>query len=42
LEFSEVIRKRRSIRRYKETPVSKESIVKVLEAARLVPSATNR
>ncbi|RLI08724.1 hypothetical protein DRO42_05800, partial [Candidatus Bathyarchaeota archaeon] len=42
MEFTEVVRKRRSIRRYKNTPVPKESILKVLEAARLAPSAGHR
>ena len=42
MEFAEVVRKRRSIRRYKETPVPRESIVKLLEAARLAPSAAHR
>ena len=42
MEFAEVVRKRRSIRRYKETPVPRESIVKLLEAARLAPSAGHR
>ena len=42
MEFSEVVRKRRSIRRYKDTPVPKESILKVLEAARIAPSAGHR
>jgi len=42
MEFSDVVKRRRSIRKYKETPVPKESIMKVLEAARLAPSAGNR
>jgi nitroreductase len=42
MKFNEVIEKRRSIRRYKDTPVPRESILKVLEAARLAPSAANR
>jgi nitroreductase len=42
LEFSEVVKKRRSIRRYRDTPVPKESILKVLEAARIAPSAGHR
>jgi len=42
MEFTEAVRKRRSIRRYKNTPVPKESILKVLEAARLAPSAGHR
>ncbi len=42
IEFDEVIKKRRSIRRYKDTPVPKEKILKMLEAARIAPSAANR
>jgi len=37
----ETIQKRRSIRKYQNLPVEKEKIFKVLEAARLAPSATN-
>ena len=36
------IRKRRSIRRYLDTPVEDEKLQQVLEAARLAPSARNR
>ncbi len=42
MEFDEVIKKRRSIRKYKDTPVPKESVMKVLEAARIAPSAAHR
>jgi nitroreductase len=42
LQFEEVLAKRRSIRKYKDTPVSKEVIVKILEAARIAPSASHR
>ncbi len=42
MEFDEVLKSRRSIRRYKDTPVPRESIVKVLEAARIAPSASHR
>ena len=42
MEFDEVIKKRRSIRRYKDTPVPKEKILKILEAARIAPSAAHR
>jgi len=38
----EVIKKRRSIRRYKPTPVPEDILTKILEAARLAPSAGNR
>jgi nitroreductase len=42
LEFSEVIEKRRSIRKYKDTPVPREKILKILDAARKAPSAGHR
>jgi nitroreductase len=42
LEFNEVLSKRRSIRKYKETPVQRETILKILEAARVAPSASNK
>jgi nitroreductase len=42
MEFMEVIRSRRSIRKYKKTPVSKEDIAYILEAARLAPSWANK
>ncbi len=38
----ETIQKRRSIRQYKPDPVSTESLEKIIEAARLAPSGTNR
>ena len=38
----DAIRKRRSIRKYKETGVEQEKLNTVLEAARLAPSATNK
>jgi len=38
----EAIKTRRSIRRYKEDPIDEETLKKVLEAARLAPSAANR
>jgi len=41
LEFMEVIRKRRSIRKFKPDPVPGELIGEILEAARLAPSGTN-
>lgn len=37
----EVIQKRRSIRRYKESPIPEEVLLRVLEATRLAPSAKN-
>ena len=41
MEFMEVIRKRRSIRKYRPDPVSQADIEYVLEAARLAPSWAN-
>ena len=42
LDVLEVIKERRSIRKYKQKVVEKEKLLKVLEAARLAPSAMNR
>lgn len=42
LDFFEVVRNRRSIRKYKEKSVEKEKLERILEAARLAPSAMNR
>ncbi len=42
MKFNEVIETRRSIRKYKNTPISKEKINKILEAARIAPSAGHR
>jgi nitroreductase len=36
------IKRRRSIRKYKDDPVEKEKLLKILEATRLAPSAMNR
>jgi len=41
MDFFEVIRKRRSVRRFTEEPVNEQDIWAMLEAARLAPSATN-
>jgi nitroreductase len=41
LEVFEAVRTRRSIRKYKDKPVEKEKLLKILEAARLSPSASN-
>ena len=38
----EIIKKRRSIRKYSLTSVEYEKIIKMVEAARLAPSASNR
>ena len=42
MKFNEVIETRRSIRKYKNTPISKEKINNILEAARIAPSAGHR
>ncbi len=42
MEFDDVIKTRRSIRKYKGTPVPRESLMKILEAARIAPSAKHR
>jgi nitroreductase len=42
LDFFEVIKNRRSIRKYQDKNVEKEKLQKILEAARLAPSAMNR
>jgi nitroreductase len=41
MEVFEAIRKRKSIRAYVSTPVPEEKLEKILEAARLAPSAEN-
>jgi nitroreductase len=41
MDFSELIRKRYSVRAYKTTPVEDEKLQKVLDAARMAPSAAN-
>ena len=42
MEFMEIVRRRRSIRKYKPDPVPEEKLKYVLEAARLAPSWGNR
>lgn len=42
MEFYEVVRRRRSVRAYRPDPVEEEKLERVLEAARLAPSAANR
>ena len=42
MDIYEILQKRRSIRSYKPDPVSDEKLNKILEAARLAPSAANR
>ena len=42
MEFSELIAKRYSVRAYKPDPVEEEKLLRVLDAARLAPTACNR
>jgi len=42
MELMEAIKKRRSVRAYKSQEISDETLNKILEAARLAPSASNR
>ena len=42
MELMEVLKKRRSIRKYKPDPIAEEKIMYVLEAARLAPSWGNK
>lgn len=42
MDLFEAIAKRRSIRAYKNEPVPEEALTKILEAARIAPSAGNR
>lgn len=42
MEFEELIRARYSVREYKPDPVEDEKLARVLEAARLAPTAANR
>lgn len=42
MEFYDVIRTRRSIRKYKKEPIPKEVLLRVLEAGRIAPSGNNR
>lgn len=41
MEFLELVKKRRSVRRYSRRPVPRDSIDRCLEAARLAPSTCN-
>lgn len=41
MELQEAIKNRRSVRKFNEENVSKEDIMKILESARLAPSAKN-
>ena len=42
MDFSELIRKRYSVRAYKPDPVPDELLAQVLEAGRLAPTAANK
>jgi nitroreductase len=42
LDFFEVVKLRRSVRSYAPSPIPDESLIRVLEAGRLAPSAGNR
>lgn len=42
MDFQELIRKRYSVRAYKPDPVGEDKLARVLEAARLAPTAANR
>jgi nitroreductase len=42
MEFSDLLRQRYSVRAYHPTPVEDEKLNRVLEAARLAPTAANR
>ena len=41
METFEAIRRRKSVRKYQQKPIEKEKLLKILEAARLAPSAKN-
>ena len=41
MEFSQLVKKRHSVRKFKNTPVEQEKILKIMDAARLAPSAVN-
>ncbi|HON08909.1 MAG TPA: nitroreductase family protein [Verrucomicrobiota bacterium] len=41
MDFYEVIKKRRSIRKYKQQPIPQEVLSRIMEAVRLAPSACN-
>lgn len=42
MDWNLLVEKRRSIRKYKETPLSDGQILKILEAARIAPSAMHK
>lgn len=41
MEFYDTVEKRRSVRSFRDDPINEESLKKILEAARLAPSAHN-
>ena len=41
MDIFEAIQKRHSVRAYKSTPIPEEKLMKILEADRLAPSASN-
>ena len=41
MHFSKLIIQRHSVRKYQKSPVEKEKLIKILEAARMAPSAVN-
>ncbi|KKN21693.1 hypothetical protein LCGC14_0922730 [marine sediment metagenome] len=42
MDFYEVIQRRRSVRKYKTDPVGDDKLHRILNAARLAPSAANK
>lgn len=42
MDFDELIRKRYSVRAYKDTPVEHDKLQKILEAGRIAPTAANQ
>ena len=42
MDFYETVRRRRSIREFKDTPVPREAVERILQAGRLAPSWRNR
>ncbi|HAV20652.1 MAG TPA: nitroreductase, partial [Firmicutes bacterium] len=42
MRLIDIIRERRSVRAYKDQPVPEDALARILEAARLAPSARNR
>ncbi len=42
MDFQELVRKRYSVRAYRPDPVEEDKLARVLEAARLAPTAANR